>query len=293
MSWHALAVHLTLQSDIHCGDFPLGFVARTHPYVPCHIPFFALVPPAVALLGMRDVHASYKEVEELFSHCLRSTPFLIEEERVLFPWVSEDLQVIESSYLNARYGVMLTDSTRSAKDGCLYETEVIAATKRASMCPTRLAGALFVRAHTSKNLSIKEDGSLVSSTKTVPLAQLLARMRLGGDRTRALGLPAKAESAPLGKSLWGMEVDCTNTWPKLLVPKNTPGAFPLAMEGVENIEGRPMMFTGRRYTERGAGLGMDKAQAAYMPGWIRRNHPTPIALQAPRYATLCASQDEA
>lgn len=74
MNWKAYSLRLILTGDLHCGSLPLGFVSRTFPYIPCHIPVFAMVPAAVRALAMPDRHDSYAAVEALLSSCFRCTP---------------------------------------------------------------------------------------------------------------------------------------------------------------------------------------------------------------------------
>ncbi len=288
MSWNALALSLELRGDIHCGDLPLGFVARTHPFVPCHIPFFALVPAAVEKLGMPSRHDSYVQVEKLFNSCLRSTPlFVTEDGKVLFPWQADDLETLEGLYLGSRYGVALEGSSRSAVNGRLYETEVILAAPRGRATPTALEGVLFVREGETGSLRMNAGGTVAWEDRRADLPAMLSRMHLGGDRTRALGLPAKASLSPCTGTAWdAYPVDCGNGWPVLEIPADLCGPMPVAMNASQNVQGSPLVLTGRRHTEKGAGTGMDATTAAYAPGWKLRGQSARISLSSPRFATL-------
>lgn len=288
MSWTARSLTVQLRGDIHCGDLPLGFVARTHAFVPGHLPFFALVPVAVEMLTLPDRHASYVAVENLFTSCLRCTPFYIRDgESSLFPWKKDDREILEFRYLDSRYGVALEEPTRSAKEGCLYETEVILAQGRGRTQPTRLEGTVFYRQGSVGSLRMEADGSVCREKTRIPLADMLQRMRLGGDRTRGLGQPCLVSLADGATSLWGIyTVDTTGAWPSLTVDKGTEGPVPLAMDKAHGIQGRPLVLTGRRHTEQGPGMGMEKATAAYAPGWECPDTVTHVCLSDVRCATM-------
>lgn len=299
MAWNALALTLELRSDLHCGDLPLGFVARTFPYVPCHLPVFAMVAAAVPLLGLPDRHASYKEVETLFLSCVRSTPLYIRHEgRMLFPWHSQSLQDLEHTYVVSRYGVGLDNKSRSAEQGCLYETETILAMGRNCATRTRMEGCLFVREASQGELAMTGDGTLSANGRSASLADLCNAMHLGGNRSRSLGQPARATLAPLpeGKA-WGIYfVDVQGQWPGLQVntggdapadaTPGTGGPMPLLYaEGGDIISRGVMVLTGRRHTESGAGLGMDAATIAHAPGW-QCGKPVMMELANVRYGQL-------
>ncbi|MBO4793214.1 MAG: hypothetical protein J5556_01440, partial [Deltaproteobacteria bacterium] len=168
MEWNAFSLELELTSALHCGDMPIGFVARTFPYVPCHIPFFAMVPAAVRTLNMPDERPSYAAVEKLFEINLRCTPlYILADGAPLFPWDGESRQKLEYAYLSSSYGVSLDNKRRSARDGCLYETEVILERGRGCMEPTRLSGALFIRPGKNEKdgLSLAADGAITWNGK--------------------------------------------------------------------------------------------------------------------------------
>ena len=298
MAWNARLISLTLGSDVHCGDRPLGFVARTFPFVPCHIPFFALVPAAVRLLGMKDERASYKTVEDLFANCLRCTPlYIAEENSPIFPW-GEGLRVIESRYLGSRQGVKLDLRTRSAENGKLFETEVILATpRRRASGPasgaTKLQGALFWQAGRAEGhggtLSLSENGTLEWNGTSVSLEEALKTIRLGGDRTRSLGLVADASLSPLpNEVLWNCAFRLDGDWPELSLPAGEKCPLPICREGAEDERGLPVILTGRRYKEKkdgsgGSGLAMDSATPAWQVGW-QAPRSMRVSLRFPRAA---------
>lgn len=302
-NWSAYHLRITLRSDIHCGDFPLGFVARTLPFVPGHLPFFALVPAAVNVLSMPDEHQQYKAVEHFFEKTVRFTPLFIwgsVENRVLYPWEKEDRSVLESYYLASQYGVAIDSKYRSARDGCLYETEVISASRRfdplmaTSFQQTELRGGVFIHAHAEGDFSMDETGTFSWKGRRASLEDLLRRMQLGGNRTRSLGRAGIPDLAPwhANDRLWGdYDILCDTEWPCVVLGPKQKGPLPLLMEGAEDcslsFEGHREVIMGRRYVERGAGLGMDQARFVLRPGWkFIQESPISIALENQRYAVM-------
>lgn len=286
MDWKALALKLELRGDLHCGALPLGFVARTFSYVPCHLPVFAMVPPAVMRLGLPDRHESYKAVEGLFRTCLRSSPlYVMHEGKPLFPWLDECRQILEHNYISSHYGIGIDNKRRSARESCLFETEVILAKCRGTNVSTRLEGCLFFRSAESGGITLSADGELAASGHKVQLAELCSAMRLGGDRSRALGRPALASLAPLESGeIWGYPVTLDGEWPALTVKPGKKGPMPVATN--DSIEPASMMvLTGRRHTKSGAGMGMDKATVACAPGWQSAGE-VKASLVDPRYAQM-------
>ena len=271
MTWNAYSLILELTGDLHCGDLPLGFVARAFPYVPCHIPLFAMVPAAVRLLDMPDVRASYASVEELFANNVRCTSLYVIDEKTgnsLFPWDAESMQLLEYTYLSSNYGVALDSQIRSAKDGCLFETEVLLAHGRSCTKPTLVAGAIFIREGQVGDLALSAEGSVSAKGKSVKLANILAVMQLGGERG-SLGRPAKPALAPLAGKLWGsFDFDLTGAFPSILVPSvGGRGPMPILCADSSAVSGTRMVVTGRRHRGKGFGEAMEAAEIVFAPGW--------------------------
>lgn len=162
MNWKVYSLSLTLTGDLHCGSLPLGFVSRTFPYIPCHIPVFAMVPATVRALAMPDRHNSYTAVEALLTSCFRCTPLYVCNEKgfPLFPWEEQSLRELEYTYLSSTYGVALDSTSRTAVDGCLYETEIILARGRNCTAPTVLTGAFFITERKTYELAMEADGTI-------------------------------------------------------------------------------------------------------------------------------------
>lgn len=302
MDWKAQQLTLTLASDMHCGDMPLGFVAGAFPFVPCHIPFFSLVPAVVAGLGMPDRRASYKAVEDMLAGCVRFTPLYVSHEgRPLFPWEDDSLRLLETLYISGKTGVKLDTLDRSAIDAHLFETEVMLAAprrsgRRAGFAPTRLLGAVFWKAGREDALALDADAVFRWNGREFPLDDALAAMRLGGDRTRSLGGLARAERAALpAGGVWGAyPVELGGEWPALIVPDGKKGPLPLLRAGdASGIHGDWCVLTGRRYKAPdskgpdGFGLAMDEGRIAWKAGWKRLDgNAVRIELCLPRAAAL-------
>ncbi len=304
MNWIAEDLTVIPGSDIHCGDMPLGFVAGAFPFVPCHIPFFALVPAVVSGLGMPDRNSSYADVEALLAACMRFTPlYVLHGEKPLFPWDGDSLLLLESLYMGGKSGVKLGTQERSALDGHLFETEVLLAAPRrrdgagAAPVPTRLCGAVFRKAHVHGDLSLDENAVFRRQGAALALNDAMQAMCLGGDRTRSLGRVAEVKRAPLSeKGVWGeYGVSLDREWPVLHVPEAGRGPVPLLERGqADAVHGSWTVLTGRRFKASGtkegpagSGLAMDEGRIAWKAGWVKRNAgPTAVALAQPRGASL-------
>lgn len=269
MNWKAYSLRLILTGDLHCGSLPLGFVSRTFPYIPCHIPVFAMVPAAVRALAMPDRHDSYAAVEALLSSCFRCTPLYVCNEKgiPLFPWEEKSLRELEYTHLSSTYGVALDSARRSAMDGCLYETEIILARGRNCTAPTVLTGAFFLTKGKTHELVMETDGTISWRREKVALKTVLSLMQIGGDRTRSLGRPAVPVFKPLEAKLWDKySTDVLGTFPSLIISKGEHGPLPLEC-GNYKATGNRIVLTGRRHRGTGFGEDMDHAVIAFDAGW--------------------------
>ena len=294
MSWRCFRVRFRLRSDMHCGSLALGFVARAFPFVPQHVPLYAVVPAAVAALKLPDSRASYRSVEKLVLGAVRFTPFFVlygagETKRPLFPWVEEDRAVLESDFMGARYGVGLDDAARSAEEGRLFETEVLLAHSRGSMNATEMEGYVWLRSASVEGLCLDAEG-MARGNLRVSWPALLGALSLGGDRTRSLGrlvarcgdegvrLPVERHDHAAGRLLALSSGESGNACPVVLEAEGLEGSG-------SPTHGRA--GTGRRIRENG-GYGMDKGTVARDMGWIPREDML-VELCAERFARRCAS----
>ena len=301
MSWNAYYVNIILQSDIHCGDQALGFIAKTFPFVPCHLPFFALTPAAVQCLQIPDQHSNYKKIEKFFLECIRTTPFYIydtKEGHILFPWNKEDREILEYYYLSSNYGVSIDYTKRSAKKEHLYEIEFIMANRRYEFChaknsvyPTELHGAIFFKQHENNEFSLDNSGILHWNSHKTSLKELLETMHLGGKQYRSLGRSGLIKiDKSKDKLLWDLyHISLNNSWPELTVAQNQKGPMPLAnsKDSSKIIDnGNEKVLTGRRYTSKGPGLGMDNPGFVFSEGWEHRDASLTVKMEHPRYTVL-------
>lgn len=292
MSWRCFRVRFRLRSDMHCGSLALGFVARAFPFVPQHVPLYAVVPAAVAALELPDSRASYRSVEKLVLGAVRFTPFFVlygvgETKRPLFPWVEEDRAVLESDFMGARYGVGLDDAARSAEEGRLFETEVLLAHSRGSMNATEMEGYVWLRSASVEGLSLDAEG-MARGNLRVSWPVILGSLSLGGDRTRSLGRLWPDVEMKESALLWnGMSMRLDDSWPRLLVKRGSACPVVLEAEGLEGSGSPCMVVTGRRMRENG-GYGMDKGTVARDMGWIPREDML-VELCAERFARRCGN----
>jgi len=302
MDWKAQQLTLTLASDMHCGDMPLGIVAGAFPFVPCHIPFFSLVPAIVAGLRMPDRRSSYRAVEDLLTASVRFTPlYVFHKGHPLFPWEGDSKLQLEVLYMSGKSGVKLDTLDRSAIESALFETEVMLAAPRrkngrACFEATHLTGAIFWKAGENEDVSLDEVGVFRWNGGAFPLEEALAAMRLGGDRTKSLGALAGEELAPLPEGgVWGIyPAVLGGQYPELIVSGGTRGPMPLFKpEDAEGFYGEWCVLTGRRYKAPdskgpdGFGLAMDEGRIAWKAGWKRLDgNAVRIELCLPRAAAL-------
>ncbi len=270
MAWTSFKVCLRMKTDMHCGSLMLGFVARAFPYVPLHVPLFAAVPAAVEALGMPRVRPSYKEMEDLLFAALRTTPFyVLDGASPLFPWNRDDLALLQEEFMSSRYGVTLDDSSRSAREGQLFETEVLLAHRRRSMASTLLQGFVWIRSGETERLVCdpRKGIALRDGSAAIEWPTLFGRLSLGGDRTRTLGCLwpdvswDATQEAPWGAA--STEVD--SPWPRLHLTKDTPCPVPVLLDETPGYGSTLAIMTGRRLKE--GRYVMDNGSVVHEVGW--------------------------
>ena len=271
MSWSSYKVRLRLKTDMHCGSLMLGFVARAFPYAPQHVPLFAAVPAAVEALGLPPVRPSYKEMEALLFTSLRTTPFyVLDGEKPLFPWIDKDRTVLLADFMSSRYGVTLDDSSRSAREGQLFETEVLLAHRRGSMESTRLEGMVWLRANETERLCCdpQKGVALKDGSAAIDWPTLFGRLNLGGDRTRALGrLWPDVSWEETDKAPWDTaSMDLERKWPCLRIEQYKHCPVPVLLDGSMGHGGKLSVVTGRVLNEDGKYV-MDNGSVVHDAGW--------------------------
>lgn len=272
--WAIRRVTATLGSDVHLGDRPLGFVSRTLPFIPGHIPWFALIPTMARLLGRPDAPRTYAGLEGFLASCLRCTPlFLLSENRLLRPWSPEDLECIEAGFLHSRYGVALDYPSRGAIQNRLFEKEVILGRGRGCQTPTQLRGYLVFRPMKEADLEMDKDGAINGHG----LEELFAASTWGGEGSKGLGrlthvtLEPAASLFEHGTCQGGDECPVI-TWPAdISAPvylERHPAQDNQTPRGQAGITGNLKPLCGRRFDPRnGPGLLPDRPIIAWNPGW--------------------------
>lgn len=268
--WRFARIIVTLASDLHCGDRPLGFVARTLPFVPGHIPWYALLARLPNLCKWPDTYDSYTKAGSLLDQSLRFTPFLPLDARgaPLMPW-HEGKNRIEMELLGSCYGVAVHYSSRGTRENHLFETETILAHSRTGT-PTRLLGYCFWKV-SAGDITIGEDGSI----NNIPLPELLIRCQWGGQRNQGLGAIKRVElvkndtnTNPFFQCMNG-----SSTYPTLIC--STGSRVPLYLgydRTIENaVQGKVMPLVGRRFAkDHGPGLLTEPAALVWDLGWQMR-----------------------
>lgn len=292
MSWKLHTLRLRMKTDMHCGSLMLGFVARAFPYVPQHVPLYAAVPAAVEALGLPSDPATFREMEALLLPAMRATPLYVRcDGTPLFPWDEEARERLEAEYMSSRYGVALDDSSRSAEDKHLFETEVLLARRRGSMQPTELEGAIWLRENETDTLRLDPQTGLTHKDGRAVIAwpDLLGRMTLGGDRTRNLGRVWPDVEWQTCDRLWhcdGMELDAA--WPQLRLAAGQPCPVALAADATPGT-GLFAIMTGRRFNAET--YVMDAGTVAWQVGW-RPDQDVRIELAGERCARICALEEK-
>lgn len=289
MSWELHTLRLRLRTDMHCGSLVLGFVARAFPYVPQHVPLYAAVSAAVEALKLPPVSASYREMEALLLPAMRTTPLYVRyNNNALFPWEPEAREQLEAEFMGSLYGVALDDSSRSAKDKHLFETEVLLARRRRSNQPTELEGGVWLRENETDNLRLDPQAGLVRKdvAATISWPELLGRLTLGGDRTRNLGRLWPDVVWESCNSLWHIgEMELDAAWPRFQLAAEQPCPVPLTVDEEAAFgNGRFAIMTGRRFRQES--YHMDTGIVAWQPGW-KSAHNVLIELAGERCARLC------
>lgn len=289
MSWKLHKLRLRMKTDMHCGTLMLGFVARTFPYVPQHLPLYAAVPAAVEALGLPPVPATFREMEALILSGMRSTPlYVLCDDRPLFPWEPESREILEAEFISSRYGVALDGASRTAEDKRLFETEVLLARRRRSMQVTQLEGGIWLRVRETANLRLDpqtglehKDGAFIS------WSALWGRLTLGGDRTRNLGRLWPDVGWESCENLWHCgEMVLDAEWPRFQIAAGQSCPVPLTADETPGC-GKFSIMTGRRFD--GGSYRMDAGTVAWQAGW-QPAHDVLIELAGERCARVCTPE---
>lgn len=266
-TWNMHEVSVTLASDLHCGDLPLGFISRTLPFVPSHLPWYALVNATTRSMGKSADKKTYAMVEKLFLQGIRFSPFyIVEQDGPLFPFIPKHLNKIEKDYLNSSYGVALDYENREALENRLFERECILSKSRKTGHPTELKGYLFYRQARSGALRIDDQAKIGPHF----LTSLLANTQWGGERNKGWGSLQRVELSEATDNLFGFSFNLENKYPQIKIDKENSSPFFLAWENNQynRVQGELRPLTGRRFKlDVGSGMSMDRTLIVWDVGW--------------------------
>lgn len=219
MTWKMKRVRVTLKTPLRCGRRPLGFVSRTLPFVPAHVPLAALTPVVVKQAGLPNRQESYDRVLVFLQNHVRFTPFFIrnpDDENVapLFPFRnSSNLRRIEDEYLISTQHTAMDYANRGAREGCLFEIESISPVSRFDRPdktqgrpvirrgrpirreehkkrPTQMEGYVFWKTGMEQDLELDSGMKL----NGMPLGGLIASCQWGGERNHGYGMLAEVST---------------------------------------------------------------------------------------------------
>jgi len=272
--WQARYLQVTLRTPLRCGDRPTGFVARTLPFVPAHVPLNALAPVLVRALDLPETWDAYEGMLTFLSDHLRTTPFFVRDAdtgRPLIPGTGQKtMQKLEARMIGARYGVGINYQHREAMEGRLFEIEAINPSLGAGR-QTVLTGYALWRAGKGEvcgqSLAMDADGRLCGK----PLAQWIQACQWGGERNKGYGALAEVTPEANGSErIWDAAWEAGLNEPALVWPANRPAPMYLAYqpELARVVTGRPMPVVGRIYDrEDGFGQNASRPLLVWNVGW--------------------------
>lgn len=274
--WHVRELRITLKSHLRCGDSPLGFVSRTLPFVPGHIPLMAMVPAFIDNSGAVSKAEEYQKVQQFLEQNVRFTPFYIyHNNKVLFPYKhSDDLRTVESIYLNSIPRTAVDYTHRTAREGMLFETESINAVTDANTY-TVLTGYIFWRKAVEENnngLKINTKGRFNGKT----FEQLIQSSQWGGERNIGYGRIHSVKFSDVDK-VWNQTLNLDKDEPQIEWKENSKIPFWLEYDSSKSseIDGHLKPLSGRLYDsdkgEGGAGQAIWEPKVVWDIGWQSKN----------------------
>ena len=271
--WKMQRLCVTLKTPLRCGDRPMGFVARTLPFVPAHIPIMAMTPILVRRLQMSDSPSSYEKVLEFLQKHVRCTPLFLldpQKEGVLIPGKKGGaLGRIEALFLNSRHGVGMDYAPRGVRKGYLFEIEAISPISR-SGAETQLQGYLFWKSGKQGDLEMTEEGKIQDRY----LWQIMQDCQWGGERNKGYGCLRRVEAED-ADNLWGAGVNRDGGTPLVVWPKDRAAPFYLLGDEKDTrdrvgkwVTGTLCPLLGRLY-KPGEGFGQQSSHLiCWDIGWL-------------------------
>jgi hypothetical protein len=273
--WRILRLDVVLKNALRCGHRPLGFVARTLPYVPAHIPLLALVPTVIDQLYQSPRDDDYLHVQDFLEKHLRFSPFFIMDPVTNEPMKPHDPEMglprIEADCLNSQYGVAIDYAVRGAREGQLFEMECIGPHYRSNGLPVKMAGYMFFKSGESGNLKLDEKATL----NEIDLTELICRSQWGGERNKGYGRIASVVFTKT-ETLWGAPLKMENFSedPVIFWEQNLPCSFLLKYDDAlpHHIDGQIVPFSGRLYDpDKGPGRKASLPLVVWDLGWQSRH----------------------
>lgn len=288
--WQTERLRVSLKGPLHCGDRPLGFVARTLPFVPGHVPLMALTPVLVRQADLGETPAAYEAALSFLKTHLRFTPFFLldaAEGKPLFPFESKGLRIIETTFLASSQHVAIDYASRGAQEGFLFEMESI----QPRIGPGRstcLEGYLFWKTGKDHALCLDPEGRI----NGLPLRDLIGQSLWGGERNRGYGVLAGVEFEMTG-DIWGVELPPAEngphpvlTWP---ARKAAPLRLQFAASLADSVSGSLTPISGRLYdSKKGPGQAAPEPLIVWEAGWQTE---TAIRLEIGAKAAVFISPD--
>ncbi len=271
--WYSAELAVHLKTDLHCGTSPLGFISRTLPFVPSHIPFYALVLSIARKINLPEERIT--DLESFLSSHIRFTPFFIYyNNHFLFPWEKESMIELEKRFLYSYYGVALDYNTRGAMENRLFEKEVILAVpinskeeaNLGNKKTTQLKGYIFWKEGKDSDLKLNLTSDCMLNN--IPIEEFIMKSQWGGEINKGLGCLKDVQKIDTKNIFSGELLNNNTTSPVIRWPANEKSPFYLQYNEEINIEGHLIPLTGRRYDlERGPGVKMDDVIFVWDIGW--------------------------
>ena len=267
--WQMSCLQVEPRTPIRCGDRPTGFVARTLPFVPGHIPLMALVPHVVAASGLPNKFDSFMAVQGFLEEHLRFTPFFILgafSEKPLIPCTETDsIAEMESHLIGSRYGVAIDYSVRGAKEAHLFEIEAINPRARENS-QAILEGYIFWRTGKYNGLEIDQQGLL----NGIEIGKWICDSQWGGERNKGYGCINKVKKIKK-EMMWQGKANLQGENPVVCWPGGIHA--PLYLKYDQDIsaiiEGRLQPMVGRIF-DRANGFGQSSSEPLIVwdVGWV-------------------------
>lgn len=245
------AFELSLLEPVHIGAGRTGMVSRTRGFVPGHVVAYALAAVLGRYLGGKpaDFDKAVQAVR-LYSCC---GPLFLRSAMGELLRPRRDEERIATDYLTSTVRIAIQGWRRSAAEGALYEVETIApkTVGVGARHATTLVGGIWY-----------EPGAL-----KLPVEDLLASARLGGDRNSGLGRTRLIAWQPGENNYAGFGVVSSSGGLFMKQGDILPGP------AISGVAGAPMQpWVGRLHDPaRGAGRRFSAAVLVRMDGTVEQD----------------------